>query len=103
MAESADLGHAVGPLTVPDRQLRDLHVQSRRAEEQVKIAERVEVAEERPTLCDLLVVSAQECLGPAEGVLDPLLQDPGKGQAEKLVADQIQRPHGLSLHGVNEP
>ena len=44
MAESADLGHAVGPLTVPDRQLRDLHVQSRRAEEQVKIAERVEVA-----------------------------------------------------------
>ena len=85
MAESADLGHAVSPLTVPDRQLRDLHVQSGSAEEQIKIAERVEVAEERPTLCDLLVVSAQERLGPAEGVLDLLLQDPGKGQAKNLL------------------
>ena len=56
MAESADLGHAVGPLTVPDRQLRDFHVQPRSAEEQVKIAKRVEVAEECPTIGDLFVV-----------------------------------------------
>ena len=53
MAESADLGHAVGPLTVPDRQFRDLHIQSSGAEEQIKIAERIEVAEECPTTCDL--------------------------------------------------
>ena len=45
MAPPLDVGRAVGALAVSDRQLDDLEPELRGAEQQVEIAERIEVAE----------------------------------------------------------
>src|SRR5262249_29216472 len=56
-----------------------------------------------PSGGDALVVGAPEGLGAAERVLDRLAEDPGEGEAEELVADEIEEAHGLALHGVDQP
>ena len=73
--EAADLGLAVGARAIADRQLDDLQVLLGGAEEQVEVAERIEVAEEAAVGGDALVVAAEEHLGAAQRVLESLLED----------------------------
>ena len=65
-----DVGFAVEPLTVSDRNLGDLEVELRGAEDEIEVAERVEVPEEGAVRRDSLVVLPPQHLGPAERVLD---------------------------------
>ena len=79
-----------------------LQVQARGAEQQVEVAEGVEVAEVRPVGRDLLVVRAVEDLRAAQRVADLLPEHPGEQQREHLVGDQVQEAHGPPFHGIDE-
>src|SRR4051812_24921212 len=73
--EPADLGLAVRAVAIADGHLDDLEVLLRGAEEQVEVAERIEVAEEGAAVGDPPVVALEEHLGAAQRVLEPLLED----------------------------
>ena len=75
----------------------------RRAEQQIEIAERIEVAEVGAVGRDALVVGAAQHLGAAQRVLDRLPEQPREGQAEELVAEQVEEAHRLLLHRVDQP
>src|SRR5581483_2129286 len=72
--EARDLRLAVRARVVADGQVDDLQVQPRRAEQQVEVAERVEVAEVRAPRGDLLVAVPLERLRAAERVLHRLAE-----------------------------
>ena len=65
-----NIGTAVAAGQVAHRNVVHFQIQLRRAEEQVKIAERVEVAEIGPIGGDLPVIFPGERLGAAERILD---------------------------------
>ena len=41
--------------------------------------------------------------GAAQGVLEALAENKGKGGGEKFVCQYVEEAHGLLLHGINEP
>src|SRR5688572_14859571 len=91
--EAADLGLAVGARAVAHRQLDDLQVLFGRAENQVEVAERIEVAEEAARARDLFVVATEQHLGAAQRVLEALLQNRRQREPEEFVAERIQKAH----------
>src|ERR1700686_1302276 len=103
VAEARDLGLPIGAGPVADRQLDDAQVLLGGAEDQVEVAERIDLAEEASGPRDALVVLAEEDLRPAERVLEALLEDGGQREAEHLVADHVEEPHRLPFHRVDEP
>src|SRR5207249_4150105 len=101
MLESLDFRLAIGPVTIPDRNFHDFQILLGRAEQEIEVAKRIEVAEEVSAGLDLLIVSLEQRLRPTEGVPESLLQEPGKDHAEDLVADQIEQAHRLARHGTH--
>src|SRR6266852_2520490 len=102
VAEAVDLRLAVAPRPVAHRHLDDLQSQPRGSEEEIEIAEGIEIAEVRPPRRQPPVGVAPEHLGAAEGVLDAPPENPGEGEAEELVARHVQQAHRLVLHRVDE-
>src|SRR5207253_7187928 len=93
---------AVGASLIADRQIDDPQVQLRRAEQEIKIAKRIEVAKIGAMARDGFVILFEKHLGAAQGVLERLAQEPGKSGAKKLVRDHIQEPHRLMFHWINQ-
>src|ERR1700677_568788 len=102
MPPALNISPAVGSLMIPHGHIDQLEVELGRAEDEVEVAERIEVAEVEAVGSDRVVVGPAQHLGPAQGVLDVLSQQPGKGYAEKLVTQKIQKAHRLLLHRVDE-
>jgi len=102
MPPTGDVGRAVGPVPVPNRNIGDLEVQPGGAEEEVEIPKGVEVTEVGSVGGDPGVVGPPEHLGAAEGVLDVLSQKPAEKDAEYLVRAHVQELHRLFLHRVHE-
>ena len=73
VAEARDLGFAEGARLVVDRHLDDFQVLLGGAEDQIEVAERIEVAEIVALARDHLVVLAQQHLGAAQRVGQPLV------------------------------
>ena len=71
------------PLVVAHGQVHDAQVQARGAEQQVEVAEGVEVAEVGAVRGDALVVLAVEGLGAAERVAHLLAEQPREEQGER--------------------
>src|SRR5688500_2218786 len=95
-----DVRRAVCPFAVADGEIDDGEIEPRGAEEQVEVAERVEVPEVAAVGGQLLVVVAAQHLGAAQGVLDRLPQQPREGQPEELVPQEVREAHRLPFHGV---
>ncbi len=74
MTEALDLGGAVGAVFVSDRQLQHFQIKFYRAEDQVKIPERVKIAEIMAVGRKLSIMMFKHHLGPAQGVLKSLAQ-----------------------------
>src|SRR5262249_42744168 len=100
--ETADLGLAVGARAVAHRQLHDFQILLGGPEDQIEIPERIEVAEEAARARDLFVVAPEQHLGSAQRVLEALLQDRRQREAERLVADGIEKAHRLAFERVDE-
>src|SRR5262249_7928631 len=97
------VGFAVATGAVADRNLDDLAVQPRRPEEQIEVAEGVEVAEVAAPARDAGVVGRPQDLGAAQRVAYRLSEQPRERPTEELVAKQVEEAHGVLLHGVDEP
>src|SRR5206468_12957112 len=89
MPKSTDFCLAIGPVPISDRHFHDFQGLLGRTEQEIEVAKWIEVAEVRSSGLDFLVVPLEQCLRPTEGVPEALFQQPGKDNAEDLVADQI--------------
>src|ERR1051326_1725532 len=94
---------SVGTFPVADRHLDDLETELGGAEQQIEVTERIEITEVAPIGGDALVLGAWQHLGAAQRVLDRLSEQPGERHAEELVPEEIEEPHRLLLHRVDEP
>lgn len=103
MLEPGDIGRAVSAFPVPYRHLDDLQVQLVGPEEQVEIPEGIEFSEIGAVFGQFDVIIPEHDLGAAEGIFEALLKQPGKGPAEKMIAQVVQKAHGFFLHGVDQP
>ena len=72
MAPSLDVCFAVGALAITNRHVADFKVQMIRPENQIEIAEGIEVAEVGPVRRDAHVIVLKKNLGPAKRVLQRL-------------------------------
>ncbi len=100
---AAACGHPRQPAPVAYWHLDDRYPQAGRAEKQVEIAERVEVAEMLAPGLDLCVVRFEQHLRTAQRVTDRLFQKPREKLAEEPVADIVHELHGPLFHRVHEP
>lgn len=96
------LGFAIGAVDIMDGEVNDLEVALGGPEDELVIAPAVVDAPGAAELLDMLVIGAPEDLGAAEGVLDAGIEYIGEGDAEKLVADDVEELHGILVHGVHE-
>src|SRR5262245_2120853 len=78
VAESADIGCSVAPLSVPYRKIDNLQIQFRSSEQEIKISEWVEVAKVTTVFGDTFIVHAQQHFRPAKRILDVLAQEMAK-------------------------
>ena len=76
MLPAGDVGAAVGAFTVADGEVDDLAVEFGRAEDQVKIAEGVKVAEVGTVGGDLLILFFPHYFRTAKGIFDRLAEHP---------------------------
>ena len=102
VAEARDVGLAVRALVVADGQVDDAQVEARGAEQQVEVAERIEVAEVGAVGGDALVVRAVERLGAAQRVAHLLAEQPREEPREGLVGEQVQEAHGPPFHRIDQ-
>ncbi|MFM1943589.1 MAG: hypothetical protein RI897_2571, partial [Verrucomicrobiota bacterium] len=102
MAPALDIGIAVGACAVADGEVEYAQVEFRGAEEEVEIAEGIEVTEVGAVFGDLFVVLFEEDFGAAEGILEGLAEEVAEGGAEELVTEHIEEAHGFIFHGVDE-
>ena len=76
MTPPLDVGVAVCPLAIPDGKIHDSEIISCCAEEDIEIAERIEVAKIGTIGGNQFIVSATEHLGAAQSVLNALAEQP---------------------------
>src|SRR6266480_4763446 len=89
VAPTLDVGLTVGSGLITNGQIRNAQVEFRGTEEEVEIAERIEVAKVSAVAGDGIVVGTEQNLGSAKRVFDRLPQQPAEGEAEKLVGHHV--------------
>src|SRR6266852_1545423 len=99
---ATDIGLAVSSIPVSDRQIQDLEIQLCRAKKQIEVPEWIEVTEVRTIGHQRFIILAPHRLGAAECIFEGLTQQPGKRDAKKLIADQIEETHGTGFHRINQ-
>src|SRR5260370_12734400 len=102
MLADANLRDSGQPALVTDWNLDDRKAEAGYTEEQVEIAEWIELAEMFPPGFDLFVVGLEQDLGPAQRVSNGLLEQPREQLAEEPVANVIDELHRAFFHGIDE-
>src|SRR5262249_24876426 len=102
VTEAGNLGLAVGAAGVADRNLDRLEAELGGAEDQIEIAERIEIAEIAATGLEARIVGAGQRLGAAQRIGEPLREQPGEQQREALVGDEVEKTHGLVFHRIDQ-
>src|SRR5688500_3330873 len=72
-------------------------------EQQLEVAERVEVAEVFPPSDEPLVVAPREELRAAQAVADRDVKDKAQHLGEEDVAEMVEQSHRLPFHRIHEP
>src|SRR5208282_3408566 len=103
VSPARDVGLAVSALCVANRHVNDLQIELGSAEDEIEIAEWIELPEVASISRDQVVVLSTQHLGAAKRVLDFLSQQPRKSDREKLVSDQVEEAHRPRFHRVNQP
>ena len=102
MSPAADVGIAIITCAVPNRHFGNFQIELGRTEQKIEIAKWIKIPEILAIFHDQVIVATPEHFSPAERVLDRLPQEPGKGQAEEFVAEDVQKPHGPVLQWVDK-
>src|SRR5947199_4976522 len=103
MAPSVDIGFAIGPRAISNRQIHQAQIELGRPEEQIEITEWIEITEIGAVPRDGLVVFAEKDFGATESVFDLLAEQPTEGHAKELVRNHVEKLHRLLLHRINQP
>src|SRR5207237_8177964 len=90
IGEAGDVGRPVGALAIADGNLHDAEVELGRAEDEIEVAEGIEVAEMRPARREPRVVLAPDHLGAAQRVLDRLADETREEEPEEAIAQEIE-------------
>ena len=85
MSEAADVGASVSAFSITDRHFDHLEVQLGSPEDEIKVSEGIEISEIASVPLDLLIVFAEERLGAAQGVFEPLIEYPREHEREEPV------------------
>src|SRR6266700_4007595 len=102
VGEAGDVGRPVGALAIADGNLHDAEVELGRAEDEIEVAEGIEVAEMRPARREPRVVLAPDHFGAAQRVLDRLADETREEEPEEAIAQEIEEAHGPRVHAVDE-
>src|SRR2546421_444342 len=95
MLPTLNIRCAIRAFTVAHRYVHNLEPEFGSPKQQVKITEWIKITKVGTIGSNKIVVRLPEHLGAAEGIFDGLSQQPRKGQAKKLIPDQVQELHGL--------
>ena len=102
MSKSADICPAIGSFPISYRDLHDLEILLNSPENEIKVTERIEFPKIAPVGVNSFIIFSEKALGPAEGIFESLIENPSKHKGKELVSQQIQKPHGLLFHRVDE-
>ena len=91
--EARDLRLAVAPARVAHRDLDDLQVELGGTEDEVEVAEGIEIAEVGAVRDDPPVMALQERLGAAKRIGQALVQEPSEEPRKDAVGDKVQKAH----------
>src|SRR5438270_2629002 len=89
MAADSNFGNTRQAAPVADGNFDDRYVQPGGAEEEVEIAERIEIPKMAAAGLDPLVIALEQHLGSAQRVADRLLEEPREHLAEEPVAEVV--------------
>lgn len=85
MGESVDIRRAVRSILVSNRHLQNFKIQLRGAEQEIEVAEGIEVAEIVSVCHETKIVVPKQHFGSAQRIFDPLIEQPRERHAEKLI------------------
>ena len=85
MAKTANVGRAVGPVSVDDGQVLDSQIELSRAEEEIEVAEWIQVSEVGSRCCNPFVVRTEKDFCATQRILDPLLKYGAERPRKELV------------------
>ena len=91
MAPARDICISVDTLAVRNWNFDDLQSHPSSAKNQVKVAERIEVAEKGTIVCQLEIVRTANHLGAAQSVLKALSKNEGKAIAKNLLPRRLKK------------
>src|ERR1017187_3874664 len=93
--------------SVSSRKITDGHIhgtesQNTRGKEEFKIAEGIKLAEVPAPGRHAFVVAPAEQLSAAERIAEAGIENPAQCLGKKHVSEPVEKPHGLSLHGIDQ-
>ncbi len=103
VAPAVDVCFTITAVTVSDGDIADFEIQFGGSKKQVEVAEGIELAKVGAVLGDAIVSFAGKNLGSAEGVFHGLAEQPTECDGKEFVRAEVEKPHGLSFHRVNQP
>src|ERR1051326_6615885 len=99
---TVDVGIAIGPLAVANRNIDNLQIQLAGAKQKIEVAEWIEVAENMSVAGNMKIVFTEQDLRSTKSVFDRLSHYPGKREAEKLVGAHVQEAHRFCFHWIDQ-
>jgi len=102
MAPAVNISFTADPLAIADGQIHNLKIVFSSPENQIEISERIHFTKVRSVGRDHLIVPLAESLGAAQRVFDALAQQPGEGQTEEAISNEIEKAHSAFFHRVHQ-
>src|SRR5260370_5189177 len=103
VAKTLDIGFAVCARQVANGNVDNSKSQNSGRVEQLKITERIEVAEITPPSDHALVVAALDEFRPAQRIADAHIQNAAKHFRKENISQPVEKAHGIAFHRVNQP
>src|SRR4051812_23006665 len=102
MPKARNLRFTIGTVGVTDRNLHDLQIEFRGAEDEIEISEGIEIPEIGAARFEPNIVAPAQNLGPAQCIGKALREQPREDDREKLVGDEVEEAHCLIFHPIDQ-
>src|SRR5687768_3962955 len=102
VAEPSDVGCSVGSRAVIHGNVDYTGTKDCGREQELEVAERIEVAEIMSPSHESFVIAMRHELGPAEAVTEPYVQHEAEQLGKEHVPEPVEKSHGFAFHWVHE-
>src|SRR6266513_4221418 len=103
MAKPLDIGFAIGARQVANGYVNNSQSQNSGRVEELKITERIEIAEIAPPGHHALEVAARNEFRPAERITDADIQNAAERFCEENISQPVEKAHCIPFHRVHQP